>query len=111
LLVADDERDDRADTTVGEVMSEFTILFGLYGNSTDLDPTVGDEAAVDALVAVVGLRRGSCRRFETPASRLKDELGLPFFELLEKLCLVELARENMLALACCNCHVQCRGFW
>jgi hypothetical protein len=78
------------------------------GKNTDLDPTTGDESAVDAVVAVVGRRRGSCRRFETPASRLKEELDFPYFELLEKLCLVELARENMLALTPPSCHVQCR---
>lgn len=54
---------------------------------------VVEESAVDALVAVVGLRgRGSWRRLETPASLvpLKEELGLLLFlELLEKLCRIE----------------------
>ena len=81
---------------MSECMTVF--FFGLCRKNTDLDPTVGDESAVDAVVAVVGRRRGSWRRFETPASRVKEELDLPYFELLEKLCLVELARENMLAL-------------
>lgn len=52
-----------------------------------------EESAVDALVAVVGLRgRGSWRRLETPASfvPLNEELGLLCLELLEKLCLNEL---------------------
>lgn len=100
LLVADYERDNRTDTTVsGGHVRLYDIVWAVRRENTDLDPTVGDESAVDALVAVVGRRRGSCRRFETPASRLKEELDLPYFELLEKLCLVELARENMLALA------------
>lgn len=56
---------------------------------------IGDEVeAVDALVAVVGLRvRGSWRRFVMPASLVpvpvNDELDLPYLELLEKLCFME----------------------
>lgn len=53
---------------------------------------VGDEAAVDALVAVVGLRdRCSWRRLEMPASLVpvNEELDLPYLELLEKLCFIE----------------------
>lgn len=117
LLVPDYERDDRTDTTVSEchVRMHDSFFFGkggggLCGKITDLDPTVGDESAVDAVVAVVGRRRGSWRRLETPASRLKEELDLPYFEPLEKLCLVELARENMLAPTALSCHVQCREF-
>lgn len=59
-------------------------------------PTVGDESAVDEDVAVAGRRRGSWRRFETPESLVNDEPDLPHFELFEKLCLVELDRENIL---------------
>ena len=40
-------------------MSEWMKLSVSYGEDTDLDPTVGEESAVDALVAVVGRRRGS----------------------------------------------------
>lgn len=66
---------------------------------------LGDETAVvaveAALVAVVGLRvRGSCRRFETPASLVpvNEELDLPCFELFEKLCFMELEVDlNILA--------------
>lgn len=59
---------------------------------------VGDDSAVDADVAVAGLRRGSWRRFETPESLVNDELDLPYFELLfEKLCLIEFAFVNILA--------------
>src|SRR6516162_3977211 len=42
-------------------------------------------SAIDADVAIVGRRRGSWRRFDTPASLLKEELGLTNFWLLEKL--------------------------
>lgn len=59
-------------------------------------PTIGDESAVDEDCAVVGRRRGSWRRLETPESLVKDEPDLPHFELLlERLCLVEFDRENI----------------
>lgn len=58
---------------------------------------VGEEtevvAAEEALAAVVGLRvRGSWRRFETPASLVpvNEEPDLPYLELFEKLCFMEL---------------------
>lgn len=62
--------------------------------NTHLALVCGETAveAVEALVAVVGLRdRGSWRRFETPASLvpLNEELDLAYFELLEKLCFME----------------------
>jgi len=59
---------------------------------------VAEESAVDALVAVVGLRgRGSWRRLETPASLvlLNEEPGLLCLELLEKLCFIELDGLNI----------------
>lgn len=60
-----------------------------------------EESAVEALVAVAGLRgRGSWRRLETPASLvpLNEELGLLCLELLEKLCLIELDDLNILVM-------------
>jgi len=49
-------------------------------------------SSVDAVVAVVGRLRDSWRRFETPASLLKDALDFPNFWLLEKLCFIEFDR-------------------
>lgn len=67
---------------------------------------MGDEPAVDEDCAVVGRRRGSWRRFETPESLVNDELDLPHFEqLLEKLCLlVEFDRENILNPVSRHCY-------
>lgn len=67
----------------------------LVGEETEVD------AAEEALAAVVGLRvRGSWRRFEMPASLVpvNEELDLPYFELFEKLCFMELEVDlNILA--------------
>lgn len=98
LFVTDDESDNRTDAASSGLMSASWVV------ALDMDrgrekthlALVGDETAVEsveALVAVVGLRvRGSWRRFEIPASLVpvNEELDLPYLELLEKLCFMEL---------------------
>lgn len=60
-------------------------------------PADDGDSTVDALVAVVGLRRGSWRRFEMPASLLNEELDLPYLLLFEKLCFAVFDLVNILA--------------
>lgn len=104
LVVTDNKSDDRTNAA-GMVRNRCNLL---QGKNTTYVPTVGDESAVDEDVAVVGRRRGSWRRFETPESLVKDELGLPHFEvLLEKLCFVEFDRENILRPAIRRSHRSC----
>lgn len=98
LFVADDEGDDGADAA-GNV----SIWSGpraidaawMEKNKNSYLGVVG-EAAVDAVATLCGLRRGSWRRFEMPASLVKEELDLPNLEPFEKLGCLELDLENML---------------
>ena len=57
--------------------------------SVDAHLPSGGVSSLAAVVAVVGRRRGSWRRFVTPDSLLKDALDLFSLWLLEKLCFVD----------------------
>lgn len=101
LFVADDEGDDGADAA-GNV----SIWSGpraidaarIEMNKNSYLGVVGEAAvdAVDAVATLCGLRRGSWRRFEMPASLVKEELDLPNLEPFEKLGCLELDLENIL---------------
>jgi len=79
LLLADNQGHDRR----RQIAKEMTCK--KKGRMMFLMMAYLGDSAVCEVVAVVGRRRGSWRRLETPASLLNEEVDLPYLWLFEKL--------------------------